>query len=91
MTQQPQQVYAKPRLPRAFLTTTKKGKDVFRIHIERDKFLTSLEEGKTMMAIDIPAPKGNISISTGFKNGKQWKGITYYDWAVKPQEKTNGK
>jgi len=73
-------------MPRAFLTTTKKNKDVFRINIERDKFLTWLEEGKTRMAIDIPAPGGNISVHKGFKNGKPWKGITYYEWAVQPQE-----
>jgi len=69
-------------MPNAFLTTTKKGKQVYRMYLNTDEIIARLEEGKTMMAIDIPSKLGNINIRSGSKNGRQWKSLAYYAWAV---------
>ena len=76
-------------MPNAFLTTTKKGKQVYRMYLNIDEILARLEEGKTMMAIDIPTNKGMINFRNGSKNGKSWRSLAYYAWAVeKKEEKT---
>jgi len=73
-------------MPNAFLTTTKKGKQVFRMYLNIDEILARLEEGKTMMAIDIPARNGQIHTRVGTKNGRSWKSLAYYAWAIEKKK-----
>lgn len=77
----------------AFKRVTRKGKVVYRITLDNQQILDNLEQGKTVMAIDIPANNsGGISITKATnKAGKAWEGIAYYSWAMPPQEeKSNG-
>ena len=70
-------------LPRAFLTTTKKGKQVYRIYLNLDEILARLEEGKKRMALDIPTRNGYINVMQGKgKTGKPYKSFSYYGWAM---------
>ena len=73
--------------PRAFVTRTKKGKNVFRIYLNMDEILSNLEAGKTKMAYDIPVnDKGFIPFKFGNKGGRSWKSFDYYAWAIVPKE-----
>lgn len=73
-------------MPRAFLTTTRNGKDVFRINLNIDEILARLEEGKTRISIDIPARAGSIRMQSGTTNGKKWTALSYYAWAMNKNE-----
>ena len=72
--------------PNAFLTTTKKGKEVFRVYLNVDEILSQLEKGNTFMAIDIPAKNGNIQMRNGSKNGRNWRSFSFYAWAMQKKE-----
>lgn len=75
-------------LPNAFLTTTKKGKQVYRMQINVDEILSRLEEGKSHICIDVITNKqGYPQIRQGSKNGKSWRSFPYYGWAQKKEKK----
>jgi len=74
-------------LPNAFLTTTGKGRKVFRINLNSDEILARLEEGKKRMAIDIPTNNGSIRFKNGSHKGKRWTAFSYYAWAVEEVKK----
>jgi len=69
-------------LPRGFLTTTRKGKQVYRIKLNEDEIIARLEEGKNKIALDILTNRnGEIAIQKGFKNGRPWRAVSFYAWA----------
>ena len=72
----------------AFMTTTRVGKNVFRIKVDNGKFLSYLEEGKTHMAIDICCNGKTPRVVAGNskKSGRHWEALQYYVWAMEPSE-----
>lgn len=71
-------------LPIAYKTKTRKGKHVFRIRLNTDELLSRFEEGKTVIAIDIPVKYGKIPVIKGRK--KAWEGLNFYCWAMEKEK-----
>lgn len=80
-------------VPRAFLTTTMKKHNVFRMYLNVEEILDQVQRGNTVVCVDIPADgAGNIRYSEGRDgHGKPWKGLSYYAWArAEKEEVSNG-
>lgn len=73
----------------AFQTTTKKGRNVFRINVDNNEILSHMEQGHTHIAIDIITGQGGLTKifnGTSKKTGRPYKALMYYVWATKPKE-----
>ena len=72
----------------AFGRTTHKGHKVFRIVVDTQEILNNLEQGKTLIAIDILTRGGMVKhISGTGKNGKPYEALQYYTWATQKEDK----
>lgn len=78
------------QISNAFETITKKGHKVFRIEVDTNEILSFLEQGKTKIRYDIMTKNGIIQARTGVgKNGKPYRALHYYTWAMSKDEPVN--
>jgi hypothetical protein len=76
------------RISNAYLKTTKKGSKVYRIMVDTDTILSHLEQGESIIGIDITTNHGLVKTIRG-KNrntGALWEALQYYIWAKIPTE-----
>ena len=77
------------KISNAFQRKTRNGKNVFRINLDNNEILSYLENGKTTIAIDIITNQGGLTkiiSGTSKKNGKPYKALMYYTWAMEPRK-----
>ena len=76
-------------LPNGWLTTTRKGKRVYRFRLNEDELIAKLEAGQVNICIDVLADnKGEPIIRTSYDKQKRVvKRMPFYAWALPKKEK----
>lgn len=73
------------KISNAFQRTTAKGHKIYRIRLDEKEILSCLEQGNTILAIDVVTRNGVPSLHKGVdKNGKPYEALHYYFWSKRP-------